>query len=299
MTDSLDRRDFLAASGTALAIASLASSVTAADVKPKRRFLKSVKSGMVRAGKDLTEKFQLLADVGFDGVDVSQRHEHDEVLEAKEKSGLTVHGVVGYDHWKIPLSHPDLATRKKGLKSFIGVIEDAHAYGATSALLVPAVVNKEVGYKTAYENSQEMIREAIPVAAEKKIKILFENVWNNFLLSPVEMARYVDEFESKWVGVYFDVGNIVRYGWPEHWIVALGNRIGKIDVKEYSRKLQNSKGPYAGFKVKIGEGDCDWPAVVKALESINFRGWCTAEVGGGDRERMADIKARMDRVLPG
>ena len=237
MTDSLDRRDFLAASGAALAVASLTSSVTAADAKPKRRFLKSVKSGMVRAGKDLTEKFQLLADVGFDGVDVSQRHEHDEVLEAKEKSGLTVHGVVGYDHWKIPLSHPDLATRKKGLKSFIGVIEDAHAYGATSALLVPAVVNKEVGYKTAYENSQEMIREAIPVAAEKKIKILFENVWNNFLLSPVEMARYVDEFESEWVGVYFDVGNIVRYGWPEHWIVALGNRIGKIDVKEYSRRL--------------------------------------------------------------
>ena len=118
MTNAFDRRDFLAASGAAVAATSIASSVAeAVESKPEPRFLKSVKSGMVKAGKNLTEKFQLLVDVGFDGVDVSQRHKHEEVLEAKEKSGLTVHGVVGYDHWSIPLSHPDLATRKKGLKS--------------------------------------------------------------------------------------------------------------------------------------------------------------------------------------
>ena len=125
----------------------------------------------------------------------------------------------------------------------------------------------------------------------------FENVWNNFLLSPVEMARYIDEFDSKLVGAYFDVGNVVRFGWPEHWIQALGSRIGKLDIKEYSRKLQHSKGPGAGFRVKLGEGDCDWPAVMQSLSDIGFKGWATAEVSGGGAERLNDISQRMDRIF--
>src|SRR5690606_12903547 len=103
------------------------------------------------------------------------------------------------------------------------------AYGASSVLLVPEVVSKEVSYGDAYKRSQEQIKKAIPLAEELGIRILLENVWNNFLLSPVETARYIDELESPMLGAYFDVGNVVRYGWPEHWIVALGKRIGKLD----------------------------------------------------------------------
>jgi hexulose-6-phosphate isomerase len=164
-------------------------------------------------------------------------------------------------------------------------------------LLVPAVVNKEVSYGDAYRRSQSEIRKALPIAEETGIRILFENVWNNFLLSPLETARYIDEFESSLVGAYFDVGNVVRYGWPEHWIAALGDRIGKLDIKEYSRELQNTKGPGAGFGVEIGDGDCDWPAVMKALDEIGYEGWATAEVRGGDAARLREIAERMDRAF--
>ena len=112
------------------------------------------------------------------------------------------------------------------------------------------------------------------------------------------MARYLDEFESPWIGAYFDVGNIVNFGWPEQWIRILGKRILKIDVKEYSRAKRDKEGPYAGFQVKLGEGDCDWPAVTQALDDIGYSGWGSAEVAGGNRQRLQDISDRMDRILP-
>jgi hexulose-6-phosphate isomerase len=111
------------------------------------------------------------------------------------------------------------------------------------------------------------------------------------------MARYIDEFESPWIGAYFDVGNIVSYGWPEQWIRILGKRILKLDVKEYSRELRDNKGPRAGFDVKIGDGDCNWPAVVQALGDIGYEGWASAEVPGGDEERLGEILERMNRVF--
>ena len=127
--------------------------------------------------------------------------------------------------------------------------------------------------------------------------LLVENVWNNFLLSPLEMARYIDELESDTLGVYFDIGNVVRFGWPEHWIRTLGTRIKKLDIKEYSREKQNDEGLWKGFDVKIGEGSVDWAAVRTELKALNYKGWGTAEVSGGEEDRLADISARMDRVL--
>ena len=144
---------------------------------------------------------------------------------------------------------------------------------------------------------EEEIRRVLPLAQELGIKILFENVWNQFLLSPLEAARYVDEFESPIVGWYFDVGNVVNYGWPEQWVRILGKRIGKLDVKEFSRKKRNEQGLWKGFDVEIGDGDCNWPEVMKALDEVGFQGWATAEVRGGDAARLQDIAERMDRVL--
>jgi hexulose-6-phosphate isomerase len=135
------------------------------------------------------------------------------------------------------------------------------------------------------------------MAEELGVKIAVENVWNNFLLSPLEMARYLDEFESPWIGAYFDVGNIVNYGWPEQWIRILGERVLKLDIKEFSRKKRDEEGLWAGFEVEIGEGDCDWPAVMEALVEIGYEGWGSAEVTGGGAERLREISDRMDRVL--
>jgi L-ribulose-5-phosphate 3-epimerase len=137
----------------------------------------------------------------------------------------------------------------------------------------------------------------LPLAAELEIHIALENVWNNFLLSPLELCRYIDEFESPWIGSYFDVGNVVRFAWPEHWIEALGPRILKVDVKEYSRKKQNDEGLWKGFAVELHEGDCDWPAVMKAFDAIGYSGWFTAEIPGGGEDRLRDIAARMDRIF--
>lgn len=302
MPHNTNRRVFLKSTATAIAATAIAGSVTptatAEDSSPVK-LKKAVKFGMVQGELSIMEKFQILKGIGYDGVEFSAPNGYDtkEVLAARDKTGLPIHGIVDSVHWKDTLSHPDPAVREKGLKGLKSAITTAKEYGATSVLLVPAVVNKQVAYHEAYERSQAEIKKAIPLAEENGIRILFENVWNNFLLSPVEAARYIDEFESPVVGAYFDVGNVVRYGWPEHWIKALGKRIGKLDIKEYSRKKQMDEGPWKGFGVKIGDGDCDWPAVMKALEEVGYNGWATAEVSGGKIQRLTEIHDRMAKAF--
>jgi hexulose-6-phosphate isomerase len=302
MSDPLNRRRFLQTTGSVAASAAVvnlaAGSSFAADrERPAHGLRKALKYSMIAGDGSVLDKFKLAKSAGFEGVDINRKLDYGQVNQAQGITKLKVHGVVAYDHWRLPLSHPDPDVRQKSLESLKGAIRDAKAYGGDTVLLVPAVVNKQISYADAYQRSQAEIRKALPLAEELGIRILFENVWNSFLLSPVEMARYIDEFDSKWVGAYFDVGNVVRFGWPEHWIQALGKRIGKLDIKEYSRKLQNSKGPLSGFGVKLGDGDCDWPAVMRALADIGYKGWATAEVSGGGAERLDDISRRMDRIF--
>lgn len=158
-------------------------------------------------------------------------------------------------------------------------------------------MNESKAYDVNYREWSARLKEQAPYAESQGISLLVENVWNNFLLSPLEMARFIDEIESPAVGVYFDPGNVVRFGWPDQWIRILGNRIRKLDVKDYSRELQRTTGLHAGFQVEIGEGDVNYPAVRAALAEIGFKGWATAEVRGGDRDRLADIARRMDAAL--
>lgn len=303
------RRQFLMQSASGLAAAGVVAGIGpgltgAAQAFAKeagdgqRRYKKAVKIGMVREGKDLREKFALVKSLGFDGIELnSPGLNREEAIRARDEVGLPIHGVVDSVHWKDTLSHPDPEVRARGVQGLKTALADAKAIGADTVLLVPAVVNKEVSYEDAYHRSQAEIRKALPVAEETGVKILFENVWNNFLLSPLELARYIDEFESPLVGSYFDVGNVVRYGWPEQWIRTLGKRIVKLDIKEYSRQIQMNEGVRKGFGVELLEGDCDWPAVMQALRDINFSGWGTAEVPGGDRERLKVVADRMDRIF--
>jgi hexulose-6-phosphate isomerase len=196
------------------------------------------------------------------------------------------------------LSHPDPKVREEGLEALKQTLRDAKRYGATSVLLVPAVVNEEVSYADAYNRSQEQIRKAVPLAEELGVKIAIENVWNQFLLSPMEAARYVDEFNSPAVGWHFDVGNIINYGWPEQWIQILGKRIQKLHIKEFSRKKRNEQGLWKGFDVALLEGDDNWPAVMKALDDIGYGGWGIAEQGGGDSQAgLQDLSDRLTRIF--
>ncbi len=299
MDDSFTRREFVAAAAIGAASLHSVNALANSGQQQPRNIKKSLKIGMAGVGSSLLEKFQILKDIGFDGVELDSPNnlDRDEILNAKNSTGLAIPGVVDSAHWSKPFSHPDSNVRAEGRQALETALHDAKAYGATTVLLVPAVVNKEVSYADAYKRSQAEIRKVLPLAEELNVKIAIENVWNQFLLSPLEAARYIDEFESDYIGWYFDVGNIINYGWPEHWIKILDKRILKLDIKEYSRKKRDAEGLWEGFKVKLLEGDCDWPAVMKALDEIGYSGWASAEVRGGGEERLRDIAERMDKIF--
>ena len=284
--DAVSRRGLLKGAGLAAVAGACTPFVQRAargEEQPKPRIKKAVKYQMIQGDLSVLDKFKLLADLGFDGTEihVTTKVDRDEVRRAASATGVAVHGFLNS-------SKPDLKH----------AIDSAKFYGATSVLVVAGRVDENNSYDQVYRQQQQQIKAALPYAQEHRIKLLVENVWNNFLLSPLEMARFIDELDSPAAGVYLDVGNVVRFGWPEQWIRILGPRIVKLDVKEYSRAKQRDEGLWKGFEVEIGEGDCNWPAVRAALADIGYTsGWATAEVRGGDRTRLADIARRMDEVL--
>jgi len=261
---------------------------------------KSLGFGMIKENLSLTDKFKLVRDLGFQGVELNSPVDFPiaEILEAKEKSGIELPSVVNKDHWSSPLSDPDPEVRKKCIQSVATSLHDVKALGGDTVLVVPGVVNEKVSYEQAYITSQQAIRELIPYAEKTGMQIALENVWNNFLISPVEAKRYVDEINHPLVGWYFDIGNVLRYGWPEHWIRTLKHRIMKLHIKEFSRELMNSKGLWEGFKVDLLKGDNNWPVVMQAIREIGHNGgWLTAEVSGGDREHLKKISLQMDEII--
>lgn len=298
----MKRKDFLKITAGVAAGSLVSPSILAGALKDKNKLgiKKSLKFGMVKEKLSVMDKFKLLKDLGFHGVELDSPNDLNkkEILAARDKTGLEIPGTVNSFHWKSPLSDPDPKVRAKCVESMKVALRDTKEYGGTTVLLVPGVVSEKVSYDDAYHRSQEEIKKLLPVAEETGVKIAIENVWNNFLISPMEAARYIDEFESDMIGWYFDVGNIIRYAWPEQWIKILDKRILKLDIKEYSRKKQQEEGIWKGFDVKLTEGDCNWPVVMDALENIKYSGgWGSAEVPGGDRKRLQDISERMDKIF--
>lgn len=302
----MKRRDFLKVTGAGLATTLTGLGGSARPAPAGRNLRKGFMLGTFktepRRELSLAEQFRMLKEAGFEGVEPSGGLDRDEVLSARDATGLAIPSVVVATHWRRPHSDPDPAVRAEGLEGLKTALHDAKAYGAPSVLLVPAVVNERVAYDEAYTRSQAEIRKAIPLAQELGVKIAIENVWNHFLLSPIEATRYVDEFESPAVAWHFDAGNIINYGWPEHWIRILGKRIVQLHVKEFSRKKRDDEGLWRGFDVNYLEGDNDWPAIMKALDEVEYSGWGIAEppYRPPDLDDMAwlrDIAERMDRIF--
>jgi L-ribulose-5-phosphate 3-epimerase len=286
LQDQSSRRTFIKQASASLMAGSLVqplSTMGAESAVPKGRIKKAVKYQMILEKVSVLDKFKIVKDAGFDGTEMHFRSKVDpkEVRRASEATGVQIHGFINSD--------------RDDLKDSI---DQSKYYGGTSVLVVGGRVDQKNPYDVVYRQQQAKLRKNLPYAEKQGIKLLVENVWNNFLLSPLEMARFIDELESPAAGVYFDVGNVVRFGWPEQWIRILGPRIVKLDIKEYSRKKQMDEGLWKGFQVEINDGDCDWPAVRKALQEIGYtQGWATAEVKGGDRNRLQEIAERMDRAL--
>jgi hexulose-6-phosphate isomerase len=298
----LTRRQFLkVGSGALAAVAVAPSGLHAADpaaATKQRTIRKAIMYATVGVKGSVLEKFKAVKEAGFEGVEPMSHMVQDEVMKALEETGLKAASVCCSTHWDQTLSDPNPATREKGLEGLKQTLRDARRYGASSVLLVPAVVNKQVSYADAYSRSQAEIRKALPLAEELGVKIAIENVWNQFLLSPMEAARYVDEFNSPWIGWHFDVGNVVTYGWPEQWIRILNKRILKLHIKEFSRKKRDAEGLGKGFDVEFLKGDNDWPSIMKALDEVGYNGWGIAEQGGaGSPEGLKKLSEEMDRIF--
>lgn len=307
----MNRRTFLRSSAviSAFAPAALRAAGTKAanGGRPKRGhkkgFMFGTFGGAAAKKYSVLERFKLLKTAGFHGVEVASALNQTEILAARDATGLEVPSVVISTHWTHPLSSPNPSTRETSLEGLKQGLRDAKAYGAASVLLVPGVVNKDIGYSEAWTRSIEEIRKAVPLAEQLGVAIAIENVWNGFLMSPLEAAAYVDAFKSPMVKWHFDVGNVVNTGWPDHWIRALGPRIVAVHVKEFSRKLRDEKGPRAGFGVELITGDSDWPAVMAALDAVGYTsGWMITEQSrvpnlADDAEWLSHLSGKLDQIF--
>ena len=313
MSHSIDRRDFLKTAAVVTGAAAGAFHMTESNVSAqaadaaaaaaeaptaKATIYKSVKWGMIGEKISIPDKFKLMLDLGFDGIELNSPGgpNKEECLEASQKTGLPIHGVVDSTHWNVRLSAKDAATREKGLQDLLTAIRDSHFVGGNAVLLV-AGHGQDGTQEEVAARSAEQINKALPLAAKLGVHILIENVWNHFTYEhngPADqtagaLCDFIDKCNSPWVGSYFDIGNHRKYGVPSQWARQLGKRIVKLDVKDFDHK-QNKW-------ADIGEGTVDWDELRKVLAEINFHGWATAEVGGGDRNRLKKIKEQMDRVL--
>lgn len=277
----MNRRQFLLRSGAA----ALVSSAHAGQFTGKIR--KSLKWSMaMKAAKamTLTEAFKKLRECGFDGVEPSllghvTADNAEEWMAASKASGLIIDGTVG--------------GRVDGLEAGIDLTK---RLGGDSMLVVLAYVNDKPIIQQ-WNEARDRMKQASAHAEKQGIKILIENVWNTFLISAFDMARFIDEVGSPWVQVHFDIGNMVRWGVAEHWAQILGKRSQKLDIKEYDLKKAMSEGMGKGFSVPLGEGSINWAAVREELAKIGFTGWAAAEVAAGDWAYLADVAQRMDKVL--
>ena len=293
----MTRRTFLATTA-----ATLAATAFAQDTAKKRKLKKAVNLGMAKAdGASVADRFKMIRDAGFDGIELNRPDAVpiDEILKARDASGLEIAGIICTTHWGKPLSSGDPAVVEAGMKGLKLALSEAAELGCKKLLLVPGVVNKSVSYDECWKRSVEAIKRAVPDAEKAKCAICIENVWNNFIMDPLSAARFVDEIGSPWVGFHLDLGNLVTYGWPEHWVRTLGKRVLNLHIKEYSRKKRDAEGLWKGFNVELGEGDNDWPATMKALDDIAYDGYGILEVGGGDAARLKFLAERTDTLFAG
>ena len=307
------RREFVkeslgAACAAGLGGGGLAGGLIAAASEPTQAVARSlrattplpIKKGLVfdmlPSSMSYADRFKLARDAGFEVVQAPttpDEHEAEELKKAADAAKIRIDSVMNMDHWKYPLSSSDAAVVAKSMEGMRTSLHNAKLWDSDAVLLVPAVVNPLTSYREAWTRSQMEIRKLIPLAAELKIVIAIEEVWNKFLLSPLEMKKYIAEFESPWTKAWFDVGNVVLYGYPQDWIRTLGKSIYKVHLKDFKRK----EGGYAW--VNLGDGDVDWAEVRQAFAEIGYAGSAIAELEGGDEAYLRDVSRRIDRLLVG
>jgi len=302
------RREFLKSTVTTACSAGLSvcgfADFLAASPSPRGRLAppatlpikKGVLLDMLPAKLSYAERMKMARDVGFEVIQAPttpDEHLAEEIKKAADGANMRIDSVMNMDHWKYPLSSSEPAVVEKSVAGMRTSLDNAKAWGSDAVLLVPAVVNPQTSYRDAWSRSQKEIRKLLPLAEELKIVIAIEEVWNKFLLSPLEMATYIGEFQSPWIQAWFDVGNVVLYGYPQDWIRTLGKSIVKVHLKDFKRKQD-------GYEwVNLGDGDVDWEAVREAFREIGYAGSATVELQGGDEGYLREVSRRVDRLVLG
>jgi L-ribulose-5-phosphate 3-epimerase len=298
---TMTRRDVLRSTAAVPLAAWLdaARDVEARQVSPPLNIKRAVLVSMLPKELSWQDRFALARAVGFEGVEmqtVTDQADAEAIAKASESTGLVIHSVMNSDHWRYPLSSPDPEVVRKSVAGMKTSLMNAALWKAGIVLLVPAVVDGKTTYSEAWSRSVAVIRDQlIPVATGLRVQIGIEEVWNKFLLSPLEFNRYVDEFQSPTIKAYFDVGNVVFYGYPQDWIRTLGRRIARLHLKDF--KVDRDAGTFEWKN--LGEGDIDWVEVRKALAEAPNAAWLTTEISGGDRAYLTDVLRRVDRFLAG
>jgi len=263
---------------------------------------KAVEYSMLPETVTIPERFQMARDAGFERIEcptTPDQSQAEAMKRAAGQAGIKIHSVMNMDHWKYPLSSSDPAVVEKSLAGARTSLRNAHFWGADTVLIVPGVVNPETSYRDAYSRSQTSIRKLLPLAEELKVIIAIEEVWNKFLLSPIEFATYIDQFQTPWVRAYFDVGNVQLYGYPADWIRTLGKRIVKLHIKDFTFGHQPDSEKMAAEWVPLLEGDVDWRAIYLALKEVGFHGTATVELPGGDEAYLKEVYKRLTMILDG
>lgn len=270
--------------------------------------LKGINQWCFPTGTPLETVFEYSREAGFDSVELNLNsygdvgltmdttiEEAKNIVELASSYNLKLRSNSTSLLWKTPLSDPREEVREQGREIVKKQIRLANVMQMDTILVVPGVVDESTSYIDCYIRSQEELRKIIPFAEKNSVVIGIENVWNKFLLSPLEMARYIDELESDNVGAYFDVGNVLQFGYPDQWIQILGKRIKKVHVKDYSTAVGN----ITGF-VPLLSGDVNWKTVYKALLEIGYDDTITAELAPHhiDPGSLAvDTSNHLDRII--
>lgn len=278
-----NRRAFLASTSAAAAAVTIAKPLLAQQPSSRRKIRKAVKFQMVTEKLSVLDKFKLLKDIGFDGTEIPTggKFERREIADAIAKTGLKVHGVIN-------AADPNLAD----------AIHLAKDLGGDSVLVV-AEQDARQTYEQNFEHWQNLIRSVLDLAEKNSVRLLIENVRATFLKSAEEMVRFIDSFDSPFVAAYFDTGNAITWTVQsaQYWAAVLEHRIGKLDIKDRGHPEFGDTKLRSKTAVGTDGGEVHWQDVRKQLTRINFSGWATAEVRGGDRKRLAGIAAWMDAVL--
>lgn len=311
---NLDRRSFLAAGAGIAAVAANVTSeaqdkpAAASIIRPPvdKRILLSCKLGMIakispdKKPYTLTERLKLAGQAGFDGVDFDEAglFTPEQARDAVRESGVFVHNAINHAHWGKRLTSANEAERDEGRRNIEHCLRVSHAAGGSGVLIVVGSGND--GEESVIEERARVeLKKLIPLAASLGQMILFENVWNQMHYdhkappeqTPDRFIKFVDSFNSNWIGMYYDIGNHWKYGQPRDWLKAFGRRAVKLDVKGFSR----AKNKFCDITSE--DDDLPWGEVQKGLEEIGFTGWTTAEVGGGDVDRLTVVRKQMQKAF--